>query len=63
MIPKDRPETGGREGLVNDQDHHSFISSTYSPSPGKSLPYLLSLQTASPWKSSMKKNTLAYVAV
>lgn len=34
MIPKERPETGGREGLINARDHYSLTASDPSPFPG-----------------------------
>lgn len=55
MIPKERPETGGREGLINVRDHYSLITSNPPPFPVPVSPHLLSLQTTSPLKSCMKE--------
>ena len=56
MIPKERPETGGREGIINARDHYSLTASDPSPFPGTLPPHLLSLQATYPWKSGVKKN-------
>lgn len=33
MIPKERPETGGKEGLINVRDRCSLITSDLAPFP------------------------------
>lgn len=55
MIPKERPETGGKEGLINVRDLYSLSTSDPAPFPVAIPPHLLSLRTTSPWKSGMEE--------
>lgn len=56
MIPKDRPETGGREGLMNAGSDGDLLHRPPEPSPrpGTGLPRLLSLHTTSAQQSGRK---------
>lgn len=42
MIPKERPETGGKEGLINVTDLYNLITSDPAPFPVAIPPHLFS---------------------